>query len=264
MVAGKESFMNKERQSVYEKALVICHEDEKELSAIQQKLENNKLQRYIDYKLEARKLRTELIQLKREQKQLAKEAKQREKQRKTVDDIAKEVRSNKRFSRRTAAQVQKKFTLPELNCTQRNVPRILKRSLSYESEYFTWTLGLKKVENAAINAHPEAETAANNQARKSSENCENDENENTDIQTRASLKTSDIVYSVPITEPGTGRKRASTLRAGDKQNDKLPPLDDPGIAAKSKRDKSPEGSRNTGRLVLPNIWQLSNSSGSPL
>lgn len=52
-------YSGKERKSVYEKALVICHEGEKELSLLQQDLERSKLQSYISYKLEERELRNE-------------------------------------------------------------------------------------------------------------------------------------------------------------------------------------------------------------
>lgn len=236
--------MNKERQSVYEKALVICHEDEKELSVVQQKLENNKLQRYIDYKLEERKLRTELVQLKREQMHIAKEAKQREKERKTVDDIAKELTKRNRVKNgHTAAQVQKKFSLPQVNCTQTNVPRILRRSLSYESEYFTWTFGLPRIENAS--SKPQGKNADLSQAKQNGEDkSEEDEGDETKAQQKASVKTCDIVYSVPVTEP-MFRKRTLS----DSQGGKLPPIE----GHTSTNHDTHEQPRKVNRLKLPDI-----------
>ena len=148
-------YSGKERQSVYEKALVISHEGEKKLSLLKKDLDRSKLQTYISYKLEERELRKELFRIKREQISLAKEAKQRQRDNKSIDDIAKEIKVTNPGNRgATAIQLEKKFSLPHINCTQKNVPMILRRKLSHESEYFTWTFGLPTVENAVKALNP--------------------------------------------------------------------------------------------------------------
>lgn len=103
-------YSGKERQSVYEKALVISHEGEKKLSLLKKDLDRSKLQTYISYKLEERELRKELFRIKREQISLAKEAKQRQRDNKSIDDIAKEIKVTNPGNRgATAIQLEKKF-----------------------------------------------------------------------------------------------------------------------------------------------------------
>ena len=146
-------YASKEKLSVYEKALLICHEKEKELLLFQQSLERSKLQKYISYKREERQLRKELFWLKKDQRNLVLEAWRRERENKSFDDLAKEMKlKNPGNMAATAIMLEKKFSLPRINCTQRNVPRILKRSLSHESEYFTWTFGLPRIENSPVKA----------------------------------------------------------------------------------------------------------------
>jgi hypothetical protein len=136
------------RNSVYQKALVVCHEDEKQLIILQHEIEKDRLQTYIDYKLEAKRLKKELLTLRREQLQLMNEASHNLKERKTVDDIAKETTSvqSTRSRNLETMKLKKKFSLPHLTPTQRNIPKIMKRNLSYESEFFTWTFGVPQVD----------------------------------------------------------------------------------------------------------------------
>ncbi|KAK3754554.1 hypothetical protein QZH41_005585 [Actinostola sp. cb2023] len=77
------------------------------------------------------------------------EAKKNYLDRKTVDDIAKESPSVQSTRNRNleAMKLKKKFSLPHLTPTQRNIPKIMKRNLSYESEFFTWTFGLPQLDH---------------------------------------------------------------------------------------------------------------------
>lgn len=141
----------KDRNSVYQKALVICHEDEKQLNLMQKELEKDRLQKYIDYKLEAKRLQKELLTLRQEQLQLMNQARKNQLDKKTVDDIAKESLTvqSPRNRNLEAMKLKKKFSLPIVTPTQRNIPRIMKRNLSYESEYFTWTFGLPQLDQGS-------------------------------------------------------------------------------------------------------------------
>lgn len=141
----------KDRNSVYQKALVIVHEDEKQLRLMQKELEKDRLQKYIDYKLEAKRLQKELLTLRQEQLQLMNQARKNQLDNKTVDDIAKESLTvqSPRNRNLEAMKLKKKFSLPIVTPTQRNIPRIMKRNLSYESEYFTWTFGLPQLEQGS-------------------------------------------------------------------------------------------------------------------
>ncbi|XP_032219603.1 uncharacterized protein LOC116602318 [Nematostella vectensis] len=144
-------YSGKERQSVYQKALVVCHEDEKRLNLLLHKLEQSKLQKYIDYKLEKKKLQKELLQLRHEQMHLMQESRQRQKEKKTIDDLAKENTqiNGVRNRNHDLLNLKKKFSFPYVTPTQVNIPKIMKRSLSYESEYYTWTFGLPSIEGPA-------------------------------------------------------------------------------------------------------------------
>lgn len=230
-------YSGKERQSVYEKALVICHEGEKELSLLQKDLDRSKLQTYISYKLEERQLRNELFRIKREQINLAKEAKQRERDNKSIDDIAKEMKVKNPGNRGAMTiKLEKKFALPEVNCTQKNVPKILRRTLSHESEYFTWTFGLPKIENAVKALNP-----ADNDQKKKGKVDSKGTNEFEGVQEsdevgRARANTiHNIVYNVPVTEP----KRGNSITQGlPPINTKLPKINvtsaDTGVISSSK------------------------------
>ncbi|XP_078351961.1 uncharacterized protein LOC144636647 [Oculina patagonica] len=231
-------YSGKERQSVYEKALVICHEGEKELSLLQKDLDRSKLQTYISYKLEERQLRNELFRIKREQINLAKEAKQRERDNKSIDDIAKEMKVTNPGNRGAMTiKLEKKFALPEVNCTQKNVPKILRRTLSHESEYFTWTFGLPKIENAVKALNP-----ADNDQKKKGKVDSKGTNESEGVQEsdevgRARANTiHNIVYNVPVTEP----KRGNSITQGlPPINTKLPKINvtvtpDTGVISSSK------------------------------
>lgn len=207
-------YSGKERQSVYEKALVICHEGEKELSMLQKDLDRSKLQTYISYKLEERQLRNELFRIKREQINLAKEAKQRQRDNKSVDDIAKEMKVKNPGNRGAMAiKLEKKFALPEVNCTQKNVPKILRRTLSHESEYFTWTFGLPKIENAVKALNP----ADNDQKKKGKADSKGTNDSSEGVQEseevgRARANTiHNIVYNVPVSDPKRGNPKTQTL-----------------------------------------------------
>lgn len=208
-------YSGKERQSVYEKALVICHEGEKELSLLQQDLDRSKLQTYISYKLEERELRNELFRIKREQRSLAKEAKQRQRDNKSIDDIAKEMKVKNPGNRgATAIMLEKKFSLPQINCTQNNVPKILQRKLSHESEYFTWTFGLPKIENAVKALNPEGEQKKKSKAGESKVYDDTEGIEEGVLERTRANTIHSIVYNVPVSEP----KKGTTA----KQN--LPPI----------------------------------------
>lgn len=196
-------YSNKERQSVYEKALVVCHEGEKELSLLQEDLDRSKLQTYISYKLEERELRNELFRIKREQRSLAKEAKQRQRDNKSIDDIAKEMKAINPGNRgATAVMLEKKFSLPQINCTQKNVPKILQRKLSHESEYFTWTFGLPKVENAVKALNPDGGQKKKGKSAENGKGLEDSHGADDGDLVRARANTiHKVVYNVPVAEP---------------------------------------------------------------
>ena len=243
MPSGDNS--GKERQSVYEKALVISHEGEKKLSLLKKDLDYSKLQTYISYKQEERELRKELFRIKREQISLAKEAKQRQRDNKSIDDIAKEMKATNPANRgATAIQLEKKFSLPHINCTQNNVPMILRRKLSHESEYFTWTFGLPTVENAVKALNPSDGYQKKKGKGENKGRSYGKRSEGSDSEGRARANTIHrIVYNVPVSEQG-------------KNNSTLPPINAklPKINVDVGRDKGTvSSSKPTDSLKLPKI-----------
>lgn len=205
-------YSDKERQPVYQKALEICHEEEKELSLLQQDLERSKLQSFLSYKLEERHLRNELIRIKREQRRLAQEAKQRKKDNKSIDDIAKEIKARDPANTKSAAILfEKKFALPQINCTPKNVPKILRRKLSDESEYFTWTFGLPNIENRVKSfeegrENKEKEKIVESKVGNDSEGANDD-----DLEIARGNTVHSIVFNIPVSPPREGKTQKQSL-----------------------------------------------------
>lgn len=137
--------LNRKRQLLYEKALLVFQKDEEKFSKTNDDLERNRIHRNIAYKMEERKMLVDLIEMKRERKRFAKEAFARNKGNKTIDDIAKELKPNKRVLYDAGLKLDRKFSkLPQMDDTQTSTPQITRR-LSDESKYFTWTLGLPRL-----------------------------------------------------------------------------------------------------------------------
>ena len=194
-------------QSVYEKALLIVHEEKKFLTNLKKELEEHKIKKCIDYKLEERKLRKELIGLRKEHKRLENEAFKRDRDHKTVDDVAKQFRRNDRSVQIETEQLKKKLnTLPQISCTQRNIPRILRRDLSAESEYYTWTSGITKpgyrmALSSRLPAIEQSVSAVKRLQRKENK-AGNSEPENRSKR----RDVHSICYSIPISEQKSKRK----------------------------------------------------------
>ena len=215
-------YSGKERQSVYEKALIMCNEGEKELSLLQQNLDRSKLQTYISYKLEERQLRNELFRIKREQISLAKEAKQRQRENKSIDDIAKEMKVTNPGNRgATALMLEKKFSLPQISCTQKNVPKILQRKLSHESEYFTWTFGLPKIENAVKALNTEGEQKKKGKVSESQGSGDPEGIEDNALERARANTIHSIVFNVPVSDPNVEKTGKQNLQP---VNIKLPKM----------------------------------------
>ena len=60
--------MTRGHQSVYDKALTIFQERTKTLKVAEQEIEKERMQTYIDYKFEERKVREDLIKMSRDRK----------------------------------------------------------------------------------------------------------------------------------------------------------------------------------------------------
>ena len=230
-MAGEPS---KERQSVYDKALNIFRKGEKSLSKMNQELEKHKLQKYIDYKLEERKLQMELIGLRKEQKRLAKETFKRHREHKTIDDIAKELKKDNRAVHFETVKLEKKFDkLPQVNISQKNFPQILRRTLSHESEYYTWTLGLPKITSNTTSSLRSGLDQPNSALKKIEKNGQIDEETEQQKKQRRESNQHKIVYSIPLSE----RK----LNISDSVNTKLPAL--PALTTKDGRGTKPKLSK---------------------
>lgn len=175
--------------------------------------------------------------MKREQRSLAKEAKQRQRDNKSVDDIAKEMKVKNPGNRSaTAIMLEKKFTLPQINCTQKDVPKILQRTLSHDSEYFTWTFGLPKIENAVKALNHEGEQKKKGKSLESKGVDELEGNDDGGLARARANTIHSIVYKVPVSEP--------IKRENPKSN--LPPI----IPSKINVTASQDVCKDTGKSVL--------------
>lgn len=186
---------------------------------MQHELEKDRLQTYIDHKLEAKRLQKELLKLRQEQLQLMNEARQNLRERRTVDDIAKEKTSLQGVRNRNleALKLKKKFSLPHLTPTQRNIPKIMKRTLSYESEFFTWTFGLPQIDGQPPKLKGKSEKQQLNSFNNSNESLESKPE-------KKNRKTSHILTSEPkfINDNGKAANRDVKLPAISTTENVLP------------------------------------------
>lgn len=67
--------MTRDHQSVYDKALTIFQERTKKFKVAEQEIEKERMQTYIDYKFEERKVKEDLIKLTRDRKRFARDEK---------------------------------------------------------------------------------------------------------------------------------------------------------------------------------------------
>lgn len=131
--------MTRDHQSVYDKALTIFQERTKKFKVAEQEIEKERMQTYIDYKFEERKVKEDLIKLTRDRKRFARETKNQQ-----LPSLNREktcqgwTRMEKQRLLRRFSTERSDDTFPEITCTEANVPQIMKRSISKKSQFHNW------------------------------------------------------------------------------------------------------------------------------
>lgn len=219
-------------QSVYDKALAIFQEGAKKLQVKTQAIDKERIQSTIEHKLEERKVKQDLITMIKEKTRLENES---------ILDKPAVLRREKTFSGIEIGRRRKTSTLhrqnsqdsfPPLTCTTANIPRIMRRNLSNESEFYNWVTGLPKIANRSIvalrpvtrdNAESKPTTADSSLPPKSTNTALPN-----DVDNRRFSKVSNIVYNVPLFSREDRKLVKSYSFPAMKHKPKLKPIADGG------------------------------------
>ena len=183
--------MTRDHQSVYDKALTIFQEGTKKLKVTEQEIEKERMQTYIDYKFEERKVKEDLLKLTRDRKRFAREAKNQQ-----LPSLNREktcqgwTRMEKQRLLRRFSTERSDDTFPEITCTEANVPQIMKRSISKRSQFHNWLIGFPKIKDSSGKR-----TLRKGRLAKSG----SDDNYSDTGAIKRHSKVANIVYNVPLT-----------------------------------------------------------------
>ena len=225
------------RQNAYDKALLIFREGKRRLDEVNKDLDKEKTQTYIDYKHKEREVKNELIDLIKDKKKFTKEAKQRERSKtKKVNSKSRKQNAGEEEKNKKLPKLRIERNLdcfPEITCTDVNVPKIMKRSISSQSEFHNWICGLPKVGNATLNTKPSSVFNSKTTKRNLMSDAEQAFQ---DLEQKRCSKVENIVYSVPISigpskmegdADTKSRKSSMALVKHDRRtNLKLPPVNE--------------------------------------
>lgn len=148
-IVDLQTGMTRGHQSVYDKGLKIFHERTKKLKVNEQEIEKERMQTTISYKFEEAKVKEDLIKMYRDRKRFAKEAQNHQ-----LPSLNREktslgwTRKEKQRLLRHYSTERSDELFPAITCTEANVPRIMKRSISKESQYHDWLIGFPKVKDS--------------------------------------------------------------------------------------------------------------------
>lgn len=223
-------------QSVHDKALTIFQERIKSLAVAEREIEKERIQSNIELKTEKRKVQEDLFNLNRDRKRFAREARNklqlhqlpclvsREKtfQGLSVRDKQKLLRS---FSTERSAD-----TFPLITCTDANVPQIMKRSISRESQFHNWVIGFPRIKDSSSKRTLRNKKLAKQGAK----------HENSDAgAVKRHSKVENIVFNVPVTltngkasarhdqvQVNHQKRRKGVVTSWNVKNEKLPKLKD--------------------------------------
>lgn len=186
---------SKGHQSVYGKALAIFQERVKKLKVVEQEIEKERVKTNIDYKYEERKIKEDLINLCRDRKRFARDAKSRD-----LPPLSKEKDSQgwterEKQRRLRSLRIERSHeSFPAITCTVANIPQIMKRSISKESQFHNWLIGFPKIIKVASTRH----TSRNTKQKKGSLGY-GDGNTNDSKAMKPHSKVANIVFNVPLT-----------------------------------------------------------------
>lgn len=222
MYAGRKRYEDT-RTSMIDKTLLTFREGKKRLDAIHRDIDRQRTQTCIDFKIKERQMRTDLIDLIKEQKRLTKETK-RIKSSKQLKSKQQNVFQNEKQFILPSLRVQRNpDSFPKITCTETNVPKILKRSISRESETYNWTRGISKLgESSRIVSKPLKKGESKSSERASKKDFEKRDEE---LEKRRGSKVENITYNVPLSvRPRIDTNSDTDTKQDEKRNFQLPPI----------------------------------------
>ncbi|XP_032228176.2 uncharacterized protein LOC116611761 [Nematostella vectensis] len=183
-------------QSVYDKALTIFQEGTKHLEDLTNAIDRERIQSCIDHKLEERKIKQDFVTLIKERNRLGRESRSGASTRPLVSrqKSFREIQAHeKRRKLRMFSLARSCDTFPQITCTVANVPKIMKRNLSSESEFHNWITGRPKLANSGFVAPVEQPVAKRSTTK--TKHMADTELEKMKHQSR---KVADIVNNIPF------------------------------------------------------------------
>lgn len=227
---------SRSHQSVHDKALTIFQERIKSLAVAEQEIEKERIQSNIDLKTEKRKVQEDLLNLNRDRKRFAREARTKLQLHQLPRLVSRE-KTFQGFSLREKQKLLRSFSterpadsFPSITCTDANVPQIMKRSISRESQFHNWVIGFPRIKDLSLSERCEIKKLAKQRAK----------NENSDARAvKRHSKVENIVFSVPLTlangkasarhnqlQVSHQKRRKGVVTSWNLKNEKLPKLKD--------------------------------------
>lgn len=226
-------------QSVYDKALAIFHEGTKNLELMTKAIDRERIQSSIEHKLEERKVKQDLFTMIKDKNRFDNEPRGLSALDKGLLRRENTFSGMEAFKRRKQLSLQKGLSsLPQLTCTTANVPRIMRRNLSNESEFHNWLTGLPNITKPSFSLSSRPVTK---ETKKPS--LEETTKPNKEEEERRFSKVSNIVYNVPLFSTEERKLiRENSLQSFDRKNNSISKQETRLPAIKSR-----EGPRNVSK-----------------
>lgn len=133
----------------FDKALFIVREGKEKLEEFNRHLDRERIQVLIDFKNKERDLKNRMIGLAMDQKRFAMESQSRPRSL-TKKQPQQNISEKERNSMIRELRIERNLDcFPEITCTNTNVPKILRRSISSRSEKHHWPSGLPDLGKSA-------------------------------------------------------------------------------------------------------------------
>lgn len=182
-------------QSVYDKALAIFHEGTKKLELMTKAIDRERIQSSVEHKLEERKVKQDLLTMIKDKNRIDSEPRGLNALEKGLLRRENTFSGMEAFKRRKQLRLQKGLsTLPQLTCTTANVPKIMRRNLSNESEFHNWLTGLPKIGKPSFSLSSRPVTKETTKPLPEGTQTSDSKEE----EKRRISKVSNIVYNVPL------------------------------------------------------------------
>ena len=191
-------FKSKGHQSVFDKALTIFQERTKNLKVAEQEIEKERIQSNKEHKYEQRKVQEDLFNMTKDKRRFAREA--RNNLQNQLPSIINRDKTYQGWTLREKQRLLRSFNtvrsedmFPAITCTDANIPAIMKRSISKESQFHNWLIGLPRIRDPSVKRR----TFRNTKLVKRDAGNKNDKNSDARAAKKHS-RVENIVFNVPL------------------------------------------------------------------